>query len=269
MLQSGKVAGRVAGKVALVTGAASGMGKADAEVLAREGATVIATDRDVAAGRAVVESIVSRYGEQSAVFIEHDVACESDWLAVIEKIATRHHRLDILVNNAGVMKIGGITDTALEDWRWLQSINSESQFLGCKHAIPLMERSGDGGSIINMSSTSMVYGLSHIVAYSASKGAVDTLTRTVAVHCLEASNGIRVNSIQPDGVKTPLVVKMTRDVGEVSQADIDALDELPTRWIEAEDVANAVLFLASDESSCINGTALLIDNGNCVKPPKG
>lgn len=262
---------RVAGKIALVTGGASGMGKADAQLLAREGATVIVTDMDKANGEAVVEQINKNISDaaKKAIFIEHNVAKEDNWVLVIEQIRSHYGRLDILVNNAGVMKPGNILGTSVEDWRWVNSVNAESQFLGCKHAIPLMEASGEGGSIINMSSTSMVYGISYIAAYSASKGAVDALTRTVAVHCIEAGNGIRVNSIQPDSVRTPLVAKLTTGNNTASQADVDALKDLPTQWIEPEDVANTVLFLASNESSCINGVAILIDNGATIKPPAG
>lgn len=262
---------RVAGKVALVTGGASGMGRADAILLAKEGATVIVTDMDNDNGKAVVNEINSLVNTeiQKASFIHHNVADEDNWKAVIADIKNRYGRLDILVNNAGVMKPGGILNTELADWQWINSINAESQFLGCKHAIPLMEASGNGGSIINMSSTSMVYGISYISAYTASKGAIDALTRSVAVHCLEQGNGIRVNSIQPDSVRTPLVAKLTTGADTASQADVDALKELPTQWIEPEDVANSVLFLASDESSCINGTAILIDNGACIRPPVG
>lgn len=262
--------GRVEDKVALVTGGASGMGRADALLLAKQGAAVVVTDMDVDNGNAVVDEINAFAGDShQAVFIKHNVATEEDWVAVIDAVRERHGRLDILVNNAGVMKPGNVLHTSLEDWQWINSVNADSQFLGCKHAIPLMEVSGEGGSIINMSSTSMVYGISYITAYSASKGSVDALTRTVAMHCIEAGNRIRVNSIQPDSVRTPLVAKLSSGSDTVTQQDVDALKELPTQWIEPEDVANTVLFLASDESRCINGTAILIDNGACIRPPVG
>ena len=260
---------RVQGKVALVTGGASGMGKADALLLAREGASVIVSDMDSQNGRAVVKQINDADGSRKAIFIEHNVADEENWKAVIAEIQSSYGRLDILVNNAGVMKPGNILNTSLEEWKWINSVNSESQFLGCKYAIPLMEASGEGGSIINMSSTSMVYGISYVAAYSASKGSVDALTRTVAMHCIEAGNKIRVNSIQPDSVRTPLVAKLATGNDSVSQADVDDLNKLPTQWIEPEDVANTVLFLASSESNCINGIAILIDNGACIRPPAG
>ena len=165
------------------------------------------------------------------------------------------------------MKTAHLDQLSLEDWRMLNSINSESQFLGCKYAIPLMEKNGNGGSIINMSSTSMIMGISNIPAYSASKGAVDALTRSIAMDCIEKKNGIRVNSIQPDSVRTPLIAKMSFGKSSVTEDDLNVLKEMYAYWIEPEDVAYTVLFLASDESRCINGTSILIDNGACIKPP--
>ena len=262
------VEGRVKNKTALITGASSGMGKADAILLAKEGAKVFLTDIDEVNGQKVADDINNaNTNDNPAFFIKHDVSQEKDWERVIEEISKVSDSLDILVNNAGIMKTGHINQLSLEDWRMLNSINSESQFLGCKYAIPLMEKNANGGSIINMSSTSMIMGISNIPAYSASKGAVDALTRSIAMDCIEKKNGIRVNSIQPDSVRTPLIAKMSFGKSSVTEDDLNVLKEMYAYWIEPEDVAYTVLFLASDESRCINGTSILIDNGACIKPP--
>jgi len=262
------VEGRVKNKTALITGASSGMGKADAILLAKEGAKVFLTDIDEVNGQKVADDINNaNTNKNPAFFMKHDVSQEKDWERVMEEISKVSDSLDILVNNAGIMKTGHINQLSLEDWRMLNSINSESQFLGCKYAISLMEKNTYGGSIINMSSTSMIMGISNIPAYSASKGAVDALTRSVAMDCIEKKNGIRVNSIQPDSVRTPLIAKMSFGKSSVTEEDLNVLKEMYAYWIEPEDVAYTVLFLASDDSRCINGTSILIDNGACIKPP--
>lgn len=259
---------RLTNKTALITGASSGMGKADAFLLAKEGAKVFLTDIDEANGKKVADEINdTSSSDNTAYFIKHDVSQEKDWEHVIAEISKISGSLDILVNNAGIMKTGHIDELSLEDWRMLNTINTESQFLGCKYAIPLMEKNGNGGSIINMSSTSMIMGISNIPAYSATKGAVDALTRSIAMDCIEKKNGIRVNSIQPDSVRTPLIAKMSFGKSSVTEEDLNVLKEMYAYWIEPEDVAYTVLFLASDESRCINGTSILIDNGACIKPP--
>ena len=196
--------GRVAGKVAIVTGGASGMGKADARLLAREGACVVIADLNETDGQLVAESI----GE-NALFLRLDVSDEDNWKTVIATTIEKFGRLDILVNNAGMIMLGSIVDTDLADWRKINAVNSDGVFLGCKHAIPVMAESG-GGSIINMSSVAAIHGQSFVAAYTASKGAVRSLTKSVAMYCKEQKNGIRCNSIHPDGVKTPMVVKVAQ-----------------------------------------------------------
>ena len=254
--------GRVAGKVAIITGGASGMGKADAILLAREGASVVIADVNEAGGQAVAESI----GE-NAQFLRLDVSDEDNWKAVIATTVEKFGRLDILVNNAGMIMLGNVVDTDLADWRKIHSVNSDGVFLGCKHAIPVMAESG-GGSIINMSSVAAIHGQSFVAAYTASKGAVRSLTKSVAMFCKEQKNGIRCNSIHPDGVKTPMVVKVAMGKDVATQED---LDEVGTygNMCEPEDIDNLVLYLASDESGFVNGSEMLIDNCATITPPLG
>jgi len=255
--------GRVSGKVAIVTGAASGMGKADAETLAREGAKVVVTDMNEEDGRAVAEGI-----GDNAIFLALNVTDESNWESVIAATLEHFGRLDILVNNAGMMVMGSVVDTELEAYRKVNAVNNEGVFLGCKHAIPAMEQSDGGGSIINMSSVAALHGMSFVAAYSASKGAVKALTKAVAMHCKEQKNGIRCNSIHPDGVKTPMVVKVATGKETATQEEIEALGNA-TNMCEPQDIANLVLYLASDESSFVSGAEMVIDNAATITPPVG
>ncbi|MEM1154487.1 MAG: SDR family oxidoreductase [Pseudomonadota bacterium] len=236
---------RVQGKVAIVTGGASGMGKADAQLLAREGAQVVIADMDEAGGRAVAEAIGS-----AARFVRLDVSDEENWQAVISDIRESFGALHVLVNNAGMIRLGTVVDTDLEDWRRINSVNSDGVFLGCKHAIPLMAESG-GGSIINMSSVAAIHGQSFVAAYTASKGAVRALTKSVAMYCKEQGNDIRCNSIHPDGVKTPMVVKVAMGKDVATQADLDEVGNYGN-MCDPEEIANLVLYLASDESRLVS-----------------
>jgi len=254
--------GRVAGKVAIVTGAASGMGKSDAVLLAREGARVVVADLNETGGQAVADAI-----GDAAIFMRLDVTDEDNWRSVIAATVERFGRLDILVNNAGMIALGTIVDTDLAAWRMINAVNSDGVFLGCKHAIPAMAETG-GGSIINMSSVAAIQGQSFVAAYTASKGAVRALTKNIAMFCKEQKNGIRCNSVHPDGVKTPMVVKVATGKDTATQEEIDELGRV-TNMCEPEDVANLVLFLASDESSFINGAEMLIDDASTITPPLG
>ncbi|WP_027872709.1 SDR family oxidoreductase [Spongiibacter marinus] len=256
--------GRVAGKVCIVTGAASGMGKADAIMLAAEGANVVLTDLNEKDGQAVAEQI----GEK-AIFIKHDVSSEADWQNVVNTAVEKFGRLDVLVNNAGMMALGNIVECSLEDYRRVNSVNSEGVFLGCKTAIPAMEASGNGGSIINMSSVAALHGMSFVAAYSASKGAVAALTKAVALYCREKRNGIRCNSIHPDGVKTPMVFKVATGAETASREEIESLSTEANPMCEPEDIAALVTYLASDESRFVNAAEMLIDNAATATPPIG
>ncbi len=254
--------GRVAGKVALITGGASGMGKADAHLLAAEGAKVVVADLNEVEGRAVAAAIGG-----DAVFMRLNVSDEDNWKTVIADTVEKFGRLDILVNNAGIIALGTIVDTTLESWRLVNSVNSDGVFLGCKHAIPAMAASG-GGSIVNMSSVAAIHGQSFVAAYTASKGAVRALTKSIAMYCKEQKNGIRCNSIHPDGVKTPMVVKVATGKETASQEDIEAVGKFGN-MCEPEDIANLVLYLASDESRFVTGAEMLIDNASTITPPVG
>lgn len=253
---------RVDGKVAIVTGGASGMGAADAEVLSREGASVVVADLNEADGRAVAERVGG-----DAVFMKLDVTDEANWQQVIASTVEKFGRLDILVNNAGVLAMGTIVDTTLESWRMINAVNSEGVFLGCKHAIPAMVESG-GGSIINMSSVAAIHGQSFVAAYTASKGAVRALTKNVAMYCKEQKNGVRCNSIHPDGVATPMIVKVATGKDTASEEDIEKLRHVEN-ICEPVDIANLVLYLASDESRYVTGAEMLVDNGSTITPPIG
>ncbi len=253
---------RVKGKVCIVTGAASGMGKADAIKLAAEGAKVVLTDLNEKDGQAVADQI----GE-NAIFIKHNVTSESDWQTVVSTAVEKFGGLDVLVNNAGMMTMGSVVDCSLEDYRRVNAVNSEGVFLGCKTAIPAMEASGNGGSIINMSSVAALHGMSFIAAYSASKGAVAALTKSVALYCREQRNGIRCNSIHPDGVKTPMVFKVATGAESATREEIESLSTEANPMCEPEDIASLVLYLASDESKFVNAAEMLIDNAATATPP--
>ena len=249
---------RVKGKVAVITGAASGLGKGAASLLAREGAKVILTDINEANGKEVAEEIRRDGGE--AIFMKLDVSNENDWSKVIEKILAEFGSLDVLVNNAGVELVKEIADTSLEEWRWLMSVNLDGVFLGTKYGIRAMRESG-GGSIINMSSVAGIIGtLDDTAAYCASKGGVRLLTKAAALECSKAGHdyNIRVNSIHPGVIQTPLVEVLLEDA-----AIWKRLEEIhPIGFMgEPIDIAYVVLYLASDESRLVTGAEMVIDGG--------
>ena len=253
--------GRVSGKVAIITGAAKGLGEADARLLAAEGAKVVLTDVDEANGARVAGEIGA-----SARFVRQDVRDEAAWQALIADVMAREGRLDILVNNAGVVEVGNIENTTAEAWRFIMAVSADGTFFGCKHAIPAMKRSG-GGSIVNMASVASLQGHPAVTAYCAAKGAVEALTRAVAVHCTQTGLPIRCNSIHPAGMDTPMVRSMGPKLAQAGMLPAaDAPPPPPTRLGAAEDIAQAVLYLASDESRFVNGQKLVVDNTLTVTP---
>jgi len=246
---------RVEGKVCIVTGAASGVGREDALLLASEGAKVVLTDLNEETGRQVAAEIGA-----NALFVRQDIASEADWQNVIKLTLETFGRLDVLVNNAAILAMASVEDTSLKLWQRVQRINSDGYFLGCKYAISAMKDSG-GGSIVNMSSVAALGGMPAFCAYSASKGAVAALTRSVALHCKEQGYRIRCNSVHPDGINTPMTQALTG--GQAIPQEV--LDQNPkNRMCAPRDIANLVLFLASDESRFINGSELRIDNAQTV-----
>jgi 3(or 17)beta-hydroxysteroid dehydrogenase len=248
---------RVAGKVAIVTGGAGGLGKAHALLLAKEGARVVVTDTDDAQGKKVADEINKQGGE--AIFIRHDVSKEIEWNRVISETLEQFGKLDILVNNAGVNLWKKIEDTSLEEWRWLMSVNLDGVFLGTKYAMGAMKKSG-GGSIINISSVAGIVGTLDTSAYHASKGGVRIFTKAAALECSKAGYdyNIRVNSVHPGVIKTRMVEELLND----EEKRKTALSWHPIgHFGEPEDVANGVLYLASDESKFITGAELVIDGG--------
>jgi 3(or 17)beta-hydroxysteroid dehydrogenase len=250
--------GRVAGKVALVTGGGSGLGAADCEILAREGATVVVTDVNLDAAKAVADRIGG-----GAIALSLDVASEEAWQSVIADIDARFGRLDVLVNNAGVVHMADFEETTLEKYRWVNAIMSDGVFLGCKYAAPLMNKN-DGGSIINMSSTGALLGYPIFFAYSAAKGAVRSLTKSVAIACQVKGYKIRCNSVHPGSIETPMVQLAEGRAGDEKPVDEGVLP--PGANGAPKDVANLVLFLASDESRFVTGAEFVIDNGVTIRP---
>lgn len=247
--------GRLTGKVAIITGAAKGLGEADARMFAREGATVILTDVDRDGGAALAAEIGGK-----AEFHYHDVRHEAEWKALIDDVVARHGRLDVLVNNAGVVTLGNIETQTTEDYRFIMAVSADGTYFGCKYAVLAMKESG-GGSIINMASIASIIGEPSVAAYSSAKGAIESLTRSVAVHCARNNYKIRCNSVHPAGILTPMVEAVLRKAQGVP--DDEPLPPAPQLG-EPDDIANTVLFLASDESKYISGAAIRVDSAKSV-----
>lgn len=248
--------GRVEGKVCIVTGAAQGLGAADARLLVAEGAMVVLTDVNARAGKALAAELGA-----SARFVEQDVSDEASWPELVDDVMRTHGRLDVLVNNAGIAPIGTVetTDTAM--WRRTLAIHLDGTYFGCHYALPAIRESG-GGSIINMSSTAALVGIAPYFAYSAAKGGIRALSKSLAVHCKQAGNGIRCNSVHPGSIATPMVQGAMRDLMGVE----DLTEEKRVQFGVGEpmDVAYMVLYLAADESKHINGAEMVVDNGDTV-----
>jgi 3(or 17)beta-hydroxysteroid dehydrogenase len=248
---------RMPEKIVLITGAASGLGKADAWRLAEEGATVILTDINKD-GQALASEISETTGQQTR-FFHHDVTSEKRWEEIINAVVEEFGGLDVLVNNAGVAFIATPEDTTLDQFRLANSVMSEGVFLGCKAAMPAMKLRG-GGSIINMSSVASHLGYPVYFAYSAAKGAVRSMTKSIAIHCQMKGYNIRCNSIHAGAIDTPMVRNSFAELG-MEAPDPDKNDPAnPVGIGRAVDVANLVLYLASDESRFTNGAEMLIDN---------
>lgn len=250
---------RVRNKVALVTGGAMGIGEASARLLAKEGAAVTVSDVDVERGSSVAEQINCSGGQ--ALFVEQDVGDESAWRPTIDATLDRFGRLDIVVNNAGLGIGGDIEHATLADWRRLMRVNLDGVFFGTKYGVQTLRRFG-GGSIVNLSSIEGLVGDPNLAAYNTSKGGVRLLTKSAALYCAKAGYKIRVNSVHPGYIWTPMVEHYLETSGDVAvgRRAIDALHPLGHIG-EPDDIAYGVLYLASDESKFVTGTELVIDGG--------
>jgi 3(or 17)beta-hydroxysteroid dehydrogenase len=252
--------GRVRGKVALVVGAASGIGRAASVLLAEHGAMVWCADRDLAGAAATAD----RFSGKS---IGLEVTREADWEAAMAAVVAGHGRLDVLVNSAGISFGGPVAEMSLEDWRRVLAVNLDGAFLGTKHALRAMRKSG--GSIVHVSSAAGLKATPGASAYSTSKAALCMFSRNAAKECVDAGLAIRVNTVCPGGVRTPLWRSMpffqeliARTGSEdAAFAAMNAGQPPGSRFAEPEEIALAILYLASDESRYVTGTDLVVDAG--------
>jgi NAD(P)-dependent dehydrogenase (short-subunit alcohol dehydrogenase family) len=262
--------GQVQGKVALVTGGASGIGAAVAEMFVREGASVAVTDIDELRGPELVAGLKKAGHEAS--FLQQDVTSENRWAEVVAEVVKRYGRLDVLVSNAGIgIAVPSITDMTLADWRRQTAINLDGVFLSVKHCLPAMRRTSaqnnSGGSIIMMSSLAGLRGSAGLAGYCATKGGVRLFAKAVAMECALAGDGIRVNSVHPGIIDTPIWGKIpTEATGSSRNAPIDPEERAKfatplARAGGAAEIASGVLYLASDASRYVTGTELVIDGG--------
>jgi 3(or 17)beta-hydroxysteroid dehydrogenase len=243
--------GRVDGKVAIVTGGASGLGLASATRLAEEGATVILADINAEVGDAAAAGI------SNAHFKSHDVTSEASWEALVDSVVAEYGKLDILFNCAGVVRLASIEETTEEIWRQVNAVGTDGTFYGCKHALRVMKEAG-AGSIINMCSTASIQGMPGVFAYAASKSAIRGMTKSIAVLSTQEGYGVRCNSVHPGNMDTPMLQGVREIVRSANPAAMEGLDKI---WVgEPVDVANMVLFLASDESKAVSGAQMVVDN---------
>jgi NAD(P)-dependent dehydrogenase (short-subunit alcohol dehydrogenase family) len=258
------MAGRVEGKIALVTGAAQGLGEATARLLAREGARVAVTDVN-AEGAAKVARLINGERNGAAVSIPHDVTKEDEWERALAETDRAFGGIHVLVNNAGIALTKEVVDITLEEWRRVHAIDLDGVFLGCKHAVPFIEKTvmatALGGSIVNISSISGIIASHNLTAYNSAKAAVRHLSKSVALYCARRGFGIRSNSIHPVFIATPILDELVKGR---SKEDVYAKlgRQIPLGRIgEPDDVAYAVLYLASDESKFVTGAELKVDGG--------
>jgi NAD(P)-dependent dehydrogenase (short-subunit alcohol dehydrogenase family) len=246
---------RFDGKVALVTGAASGIGKETARQFAAEGAWVAVADINEAAGQAAAHAL-----GPSGFFVQLDVTNEQSWQDALAAVEARFGGLHVLVNAAGISPGDTIEDASLEHWHHVHAICLDGVFLGCKHGIPLIDRSG-GGSIVNISSVAGLLGVPHLSSYSSAKAGVRNLTKSMAMHCTRRGYNIRCNSIHPGSVETPILQQV--HPGPMEERHIQARAKaIPMRRIgQPIEIAKPILFLASDDASFITGTELVVDGG--------
>ena len=262
---SPSVGGRVIGTIAVVTGAAAGIGQATALLLAQEGATVIATDRDLPGAQATYDAICAAGGAGTAYAL--DVTEEQQWIQVLDAVVAQFGHLDLLVNNAGMSFAKDVTDMTLAEWRQVMTVNLDSVFLGTSYAIRAM-RQGSGGVIINIASASGLKASPGASAYCASKAAVRMFAKAVALECAQRGDGIRVNTIFPSGVMTPLWQgmpfweEMQRTAGSVKAVYQTLAQAVPLkRFAMPSEIAEAVVYLASEAGRFYTASDLVIDGG--------
>jgi 3(or 17)beta-hydroxysteroid dehydrogenase len=246
--------GKMDGRVALITGGASGLGAEDARVLAREGAKVVITDVQDALGAQVAAEI------RGCLYFHHDVRDEARWGEMVAETVKAFGRLDTLVNNAGLVRFGSVEDLSYADFKFQVDVMLDGTFLGCRAAIPHMSKDGSG-AIINMASVAGLKGISTIPAYSAAKAGIIGMTRSIAVHCQEKKYRIRVNSIAPGGIMTPMTAQALAQLPSDS-AGLDQINNLGLG--QPTDIANMILYLACDDGRHITGTNIVIDNGETM-----
>ena len=260
------MANRFKGRVVCITGAAKGIGRQAALSFAEEGAIIVATDIESEAGKALVAEIEGSGGKAS--FIGHDVTSEDAWIDVIAAVRANHGKLDVLINNAGIGMTGLVHEMDLDLWRKMMAVNVDGVFLGVKHALPLMREAGSG-NIINVSSVAGIRSTANFSCYCATKAAVKSFTKSVALECAEAKDGIRVNSIHP-GIISTAIWDTLIGTEESTSSNMPRDATLAGMTGEAvpfgrtgtiQEIVNGMLFLASDESSYMHGAELVLDGG--------
>jgi len=243
---------RLADKTILITGGAGGLGSAAVALFIEHGARVVISDLNVAAGTA----LAARYGKQAA-FVAHDVTSEAAWAQAMDFVAQQFGRLDVLINNAGILQSGDIETATLAQWRQLMQVNADSCFLGCQQGILAMK--AQGGSIINVASVASWMPMQDFPAYGASKAAVASLTRSAALHCRKKGYAIRVNSLHPDGIYTPMLQATAPGIAP-EHILFDPARNPKGRACMPDDIARLLVFLASDDAQAVSGCALQADN---------
>lgn len=252
--------GRVAGKKAFVTGGAQGLGAAVARALAAEGAKVTVADINIDGAEKVAAELNAAHGEGTAFAVPLDVTKEEQWIYALEEADEVMGGISVLVNNAGVSRAGDIEHLSFEDWKMVMSVNVDSVFLGTKHALKYMRRN-QPGSIVNISSIAGLIAAHNSPVYNASKAAVWLLSKGIALHCAKQKLNIRSNSVHPTFIDTPILDPLRQMFGK-EEAEAKLGRQVPLGHIgEPEDIAQAVIYLASDESKFMTGAELKLDGG--------
>ncbi len=246
---------RVADKIALITGGASGIGRATAKRLAAEGARVAVSDINFSGVQATAADI-----GDGAIALEHDVTDEASWQDVLAKTEEQLGGLHVLVNCAGIVSLGTVEETTFEDWRRVHAVDLDSVFLGCKHAVPVIARHG-GGSIVNLSSISGIIADRNLAAYNSAKAGVRHLTKSVALHCARQGYDIRCNSVHPAFIDTAMLDDILRRGTREEGLERLARQVPLGRVGDTEDIAWAIVYLASDESKFMTGAEMVLDGG--------